>query len=394
MEVPLQWKLSVTGNNQVKSIMNDLNNSFQRGQISGSEYADSVSKIGRESNKVNNISRYQNQIFLSMHPNINKLSRAFSTFASVARTTLSLMTSINTLFIAQNTQSSALSDITASLAENRRELNRTLDPERIQQLNEEYAILLAKEKELKDQDNVTYWEQWLNVILGAGLYLNIFKNHLFKLLPIVTKLGPALGLIANPFIAIGTAMSLLGGYIADFLVGLLGLEEWRKNNGKLLEDFFLVAIPTALGAAGQYLSNFFLNDLPTWASQGWKTVSDVFVKTWNGLMGFIETGINLAIKGFSNFINMIINGINSIIAGINKISNSKLSLIPAFVVQGINIPRIDQSTAPVQGPVQPATAGSTYITVQGSVITERQLMGLVDDKFKEWMKSRGFTGFQ
>ena len=46
--------------------------------------------------------------------------------------------------------------------------------------------------------------------------------------------------------------------------------------------------------------------------------------------------------------------------------------------------------APNKGQIGPS---NTYITVQGSVIAERQLEQIMDDKFKQWMKDRGFTGF-
>lgn len=392
MQVPLEWKLSVSGDNEVKTVMSDLNSAFQRGQISGSDYADSMSKIGRESNKVNNISRYQNQIFLSMHPNINKLSRGFSTLASVARTAMTIFTTINTLMIAQNTTNSETARILADIAANNREIARTDNPERRQQLIEDNNVLNAQLKEQKGRDQQQFWE---GIAIGIGAVV-LVVDKIIKHIPTLLRFIPSLSALANPFIAIGVAMSLIGGYIADFLVGLLGISEWRENNGKLLTEFFTVSIPLALGQAGAFISNFFLNDLPNWASQGWKAVSDIFVFTWNTLMTIIEKGINGALKGFSDFVNTIINGINSIISGINRAFKSNIPKIQPFVVQNISLPKINSDVGSPAGSPNGGQIGpsNTYITVQGSVISEREFKSLMDNTFKQWMKDRGFTGYQ
>ena len=392
MQVPLEWKLSVTGNNQVKSVMSDLNSAFQRGQISGSDYADSMSKIARESNKVNNISRYQNQIFLSMHPNINKLSRGFSTLASVARTAMTIFTTINTLMIAQNTTSSETARILADIAENNREIVRTDDPERRQQLIEDNNVLNAQLKEQTGREQQQFWE---GIAIGIGAVV-LVVDKIIKYIPTLLRFIPALSALANPFIAIGIAVSLAGKLIADFLVGLLGISEWRENNGKLLTDFFTISIPMALGQAGQFLANFFMVDLPLWAANGWLMVTNSFVTTWNILMGFIETGINLALKGFASFVNSIINGINKIISGINLAFKSNIPKIGAFSVPNISLPRIVNDVGSPAGSPNGGQIGptNTYITVQGSVLSEREFKSLMDDTFKKWMKDRGFTGYQ
>lgn len=419
MQVPLEWKLSVTGNNQVKSVMSDLSNAFSRGQISGSEYADSMSKIGRESNKVNNISRYQNQIFLSMHPNINKLSRAFSTLSSVARTTLSVITSINTLMIAQNTGNAQSARIISSIAEKQRELNREQDPEKRQKLNEDIAVLNAELKEQTDMKTTEFWNglgiAMSVVTLTVAAVINILKQFGFTISNLIARLAPSIGgflggiqkalsglgvflapavaffaqlsnIFANP--AMGTNVALWASQFLGLIPGVKelrqGFSDWLNTWGKLDGSFIDTAVMK------------FFNDLPGVASSAWQAVTIATVTQWNVLIGYIETGINNVLKGFSNFVNVFINGINSIISGINKAFKSNIPMIQPFVIQNISLPKIDTNVGSPAGSSNVGQIGpsNTYITVQGSVITERQLMDLVDNKFKEWMKSRGFTGFQ
>src|SRR3990167_3654419 len=390
MQVPLEWKLSVTGNNNVKSVMSDLNTAFTRGQISGADYSDSLAKMGREANKVNNISRYQNQIFLSMHPNINKLSRAFSTFASVGRTALSILTAYNTLLISMNTQSSALSEVTTEISENRREFNRTLDPEKMQRLNEELAVLMARQKEIKDQEFNNTIQSWLQPLFDVGIILGLFKNHLGSIAKIFT--GGGFVAMGGIFSAIALGVAFAAEALYKFLLGIEDMDKWREGNIKALVTFFTVDIPNALGQAGLFLTNFFLSDLPRWASDGWMMVSDVFVKTWNILMGFIETGINGALKGFSDFVNKIISGINKIISVINKAFKSNIPIIAPFVIQNISLPKIDNNVNRPSGSNQGVIGPSnTYVTVQGTVLSEREFTSLMDSTFKKWMKDRGFT---
>ena len=393
MQVPLEWKLSVTGNNQVKSVMSDLNSAFERGQISGSDYADSMSKVGREANKVNNISRYQNQIFLSMHPNINKLSRAFSTFASVGRTALSIMTAFNTLLIATNTKSSSLVEEENKLADAMRGMARSIPgSEEWQEFNEAINVANARIKELKDQDFNTTLQTWLQPLFDIGIILGLFKNHLGSIAKILS--GGGFAVMGGIFTAIALAVAFAAEEMYKFLFGVTDMDKWRAENVQKLLNFFTIDIPNAIGQAGVFLTNFFLNDLPNWAASGWKTVSDIFVKTWNDLMGFIEVGINFAIKAFSDFVNKIIAGFNAIIKGINKIPGFNIPLIPQFKLEGIKIPKIgDGGTGanPSGGTIGPS---NTYITVQGSVLSEKELKSFMDSTFKQWMKDRGFTGYQ
>ena len=396
MQVPLEWKMSVSGNNQVKSVMNDLNSALARGQISTSDYADSQAKLAATARKVNSSHKQQNDIFMAMHPNVNKLSRSFSTFASIARTTLALMNSINLILIAQNTQSSSLAKVTAEMAEKQRELDRTQDPVARQKLIEDMSILRAKMEELKNQDMVTYWESWITGIIGAGLFANIFLKHIGTIsTALATGLGGAalatvLGLAAA-FVAVAAAGFFVGRILGDFVNTALEKWDffyWSKIEPMLVNmiDFFTVAIPNAVevfkeGVIAGFIAvaTYLTVDLPN----ALRTLAGGAIGIFNTIIGAVE-----------GLINTIIDGINRLIMAYNAVA-SKLGLGKLALLQHVSFDRLTLPEAPnkaANGPQQQGPS-NTYITVQGSILTERELMNMVDDNSKQSFKRRGLAEF-
>lgn len=403
MEVPLQWKLSVDGNNQVKSVMNDLNNAFDRGQISGSDYADSLSKMAREGNKANNIFRYQNQIYLSMHPSLNKLVRGMSAVASVGRTMQSIFNSLNILMLVNQGYSKEIATARADEAEAWRELNRAIasgDPEKIQMAQEKLNIALENTKSILNDDFMNKINNifgfFTNAVVSGGGIAYIIKNFgkdigkfftADKLAPLTGFLGTISNIFANP--AVGTNLAFFASQFLELIPGMKelkqGFSDWLHTWAEVDGSF----IDTAMMK--------FFQDLPIMAKNAWDFITISTVRTWNDIIGFIETGINFVIKGFSDFVNKIIAGFNSIIKGINKIPGFSIPLIPNFQIEGIQLPRLNTGdignpagspNGNVQGPT------NTYITIEGSVLSEREFTSLMDSTFKKWMKDRGFTGFQ
>src|SRR3990167_4661293 len=95
VSVPLSWKLEVHGANEVKSVMNDIQRAFERGQISLDDRNHSMSQLNRTAIQSNNIGRYQNNIYLAQHPLLLKTSRALSTVTSITRTLLTVSNALN-----------------------------------------------------------------------------------------------------------------------------------------------------------------------------------------------------------------------------------------------------------------------------------------------------------
>ena len=395
MEVPLQWKLSVSGNNEVKSVMSDLNSAFQRGQISGSDYADSMSKVGREANKVNNISRYQNQIFLSMHPNINKLSRGFSTLTSVTRTSLSLITAINTLFTAMNTNSQAMAEAMADVAEAERGINNSVPgSEPWIKWNEQLAIAKARVKELENQQFASTLTAW-----GIGIIAVIETGAaLIKILPTlvlwikslsIASMGAyiaflpiiiAVAAIAAGILLIGAAIEKISGKegpfsaLVDGAVEFLGL----KDEFMAIGEFFMVTLPNAIQQAGIF-----------------------FTTTWELIVVATRDLINWIVAGIEGLVNKFIDAINEMIKAYNATAGKILGTIG--LMSHVTLPRIKTDGSWVTTDQKDSSTGvkksggvgqgiTNNITVMGSILAENELKKISNDALKTELKKRGFTG--
>lgn len=395
MEVPLQWKLSVDGANNVKSVMADLESAFQRGQISSEEFAHSTSMLARNSRIYTNVGRSQNQLFLAMHPNINKLSRGFSTLTSITRTSLSLITSINTLFTAMNTNSEALSTAMADVAEAQRGVNNsTPGSEKWIQWNEQLAIAQAHVNDLKNQQFVTTLTAW-----GIGIIAVIESGAaLIKILPELALWIKSLSIaslsayvaflpiiyaitaIAAGVLLIGAALEKFSGKegpfsaLVDGAVEFLGL----KDEFMAIGEFFMVTLPSAIQQAGMF-----------------------FITTWELITVATRDLINWIVAGIEGLVNKFIDAINSMIKAYNATAGQLLGKIG--LMQHITLPRIKTDGSWVTTNQKDSATGAkktggvgqgiiNNITVMGSILAENELKKISNDALKTELKKRGFTG--
>lgn len=404
MEVPIIWKLQVEGADRVKSAMNDLNSALERGEITNEEYTKSLMALGRESGRLNNLSRTQTQIFLAMHPNINRLTRGFSTFASVSRSALSIANSINLAFLRGGQASSEVLDITAQIAELRREMERAPADEK-QGINEQIAILEARLKELKNAEVMGAISDVITAIGSIGLAISQTIPLVVKLIAKLTaakaisssiNLSPTGGLVPGVGgkgggFGVGGA---IGGAATGVAIGAAvfpSIDAWLKENNEGYAKWAEFR-DTVMGPA---INDFFMKTIP-------ETITKGFTTAWNGALTITQNVVNGIITGIEKLVNSFISAINSMIDAYNKTAGKIFGQLGKLGT--VSLPRINLNEYMIKSNEVGSPAGSpakgqigptnNYITVQGSVITERQLMSLVDDKFKEWMKSRGFTGFQ
>ena len=331
--------------------------------------------------------------------------------------------------IAQQGTSSALLETQAELAAATRDYNRAVaegDLEAQALAMERIGIASAKVKELMDAEFFQGIQGFLVTIASIVTALGSVNTLLgknsgilkfFKDIPALLKSAGIAAAILNPFTIIAAAALGAGFFISEFFRDTNEeFRAWQDNTKAILDDFFLVQIPLAVGNAAVALANFFLNDLPNWSSQGWLLVKDGFVLAWNAIAKALESGINLMITGFQSFINTIIRGINRIISGLNKLPGVSISKIAAISLPTISIPTIEAANG-FQGVVNQPTlflAGESgsesvsitprgrssssgnntiIINVQGSVVSENELMLLVDDYLKDNLKKRNFQGF-
>lgn len=427
VSIPIEWRLGIKGSDEVKSELDQLSAAFNKAKVSGGNYGKEQRALSTAVNRRIQEDRLQNNLLLAQHPMLLKSMRAISTISSLTRTLLTLQNALNLSKIANTLVDTEGMIITMEKNKLQRELNELEaqglgNSERAIQIREELAVLNAKEIEHIQNLKDSKFNEWITGIEGAlfsmsavalavGKNLASIKTGVSLLTGFATSLGGSLMLI-------GVASALIGGQIADWLVKLLGLEEWRANNGKMLENFFTQDIPLAIGNAGVALTQFFLTDLPTWGTMGMDLLKNVFVTAWNAIV----TGTNLAINGIISGIESLANSfviiINRMLSAYNNFAK-KVGLPKATLLAGVSLPRVNIPLIPAAkgfdgmvnsptmflageaGPEQVSitpngkSSGSNtvIINVAGSVITEKKLAYMVDQYQKQNLKSRGFTGW-
>ncbi|UVF62448.1 tail tape measure protein [Nitrososphaeria virus YSH_922147] len=425
---PLIFQLGISGSGEVKSELDRVTEAFNRAKASGGDYGKEQRALSSAVNRRINEDRLQNRLLLAQHPNLLKITRGLSTVSSITRTLLTLQNALNiSKLVSQGVDTQGL-QIQHDINEERRLQNDLIarglkdSPEYLASV-ERLNILLNQQKERIQEVKDTKFNDWVmtleGVIFAVSTAFLAFGKHLSSIVGFFGKLGSLTSGLLNPLTAIGTAMALIGGFIADWLVGLFGLNEWRENNGRLITEFFTQTIPQSLGQAGLFLTNFFLNDLPIWASQGLDFLKNLFETTWNSIISTTNAAINGIISGIESLSNSFISVINRMISAYNRVAKKiglpKLSTIEGMSLPRVNIPLITAAkgfdgmvnsptmfltgeAGPEHVSVTPnggsSRNGTTIIVnVQGSIMTERQLFSKLDNIQKGRLKGLGFTGY-
>ena len=426
VSVPLQWQISITGADHVKSTMAALQTAMDRGQISGRDMAHSMNMLARESRTYTNVGRSQSQLFLAMHPNVNKLSRGFSAFASVSRTALTITNSLNIALLRGTQVSAAQRELVGTIAELYRELNRA-PADKKQGITEQISILEAQLKEMKNAELLGGITDIVGAIGGIGMAVSSAIQIMPKLITALKGMSVASMLAFGPIgIAIGAIVLALIGLDMLFkaIFGEDYLSEWADKGSKALvelftvtiptalsyvittvTDFFKITIPMAIGQAAIAFSNFFLVDIPSWVMGGVNFIIGEFTKLKDFVLGII---------------NSIVNAIKSIIfpsgggtsggtsGGASNAASYRATMqSPTKRATGfegmVNTPQLMMvgdagpeyvSVTPHGGTRSGGGSTTIIVNVAGSIITEKELYSKLDQMQKNNMKRHGFTGFQ
>ncbi|MGY5148641.1 MAG: hypothetical protein ACW9W3_01090 [Candidatus Nitrosopumilus sp. bin_68KS] len=413
VEVPLSWRLEVKGAEQVKSKLSEINSQFQRGEISASDYGKSLREVRRDANVFTGISSLQNKIFLAQHPLINRLSKVGSTLSSVTRTLLSIQNAWNLATIASQGISSQLVDAQSDQARSQRLINKLTSEskqgtEEYARAQEDLAIATARVAEIMNDEKFQTFSNFTTQLLSA-------TGAIATITATLRTFGVSLAGIASSvgFLVTGIGAAFAGTPIADWIVSQIpALQDFRDNYLKpILDTFFTQTIPQALGSAAEFLANFFLNDLPNWGLSGLTLLHGAFVATWNSIIQATEGFVNNALSGIESFINSVIRAINRAISGLNKLPGVSIGHISSVSLGRVSIPTIAAANGfegMVNNPTnfmvaenspeyvsvtplskQPSTGITMNITVQGSILSERQLQKVVSDGLKSRLKQRG-----
>lgn len=180
-EIPLSWKLSVIGADDVKRQISDLQSKFASGQITTDQYAKGLRDASRQSGALANQSRVTNQLFLAQHPVLNQVSKSVSAFTGIMRTALSVQQALNIATLVMQGSSKGLAEQQNKLAEAQYELNKALesgDPEAISRALGRYNTEAAKLKELQDEIAA----QKFNNMITLGVSIALITGEMIQLI--------------------------------------------------------------------------------------------------------------------------------------------------------------------------------------------------------------------
>lgn len=223
VEVPLSWKLSVSGAEDVKAKLQDIQNQFNRGEVSSTEYAKGLREVNRDARTLTRQSDIQKNVFLAQYPAVNQLSRGLSAFNSVANAGVSIMNSLNLMFLRQGQDTTALAKLNSDIAETQRELNKAMmagDWSKVEELKSKLQELTnVKDNMIKDIDNRKL-QDWLTGFIGVSLAVGVATREIIKAIPYIQSIiGQLNGVRA--LLSLTTGAGFLSS-LGSSLLGLLG----------------------------------------------------------------------------------------------------------------------------------------------------------------------------
>lgn len=451
-ETILAWKAELQGAESVKDGLRKINEEVKKGGITQTESNKVVQLATKDTRNFRGEQNLLIRTFETAHPQLTKLTRAFSSFSHIARTGLNIANSLNIMWLRQANFVSAITDKEYELEVVERKLSESIrktgeDSQATRDLLAERNRILNEIANIKFDKTTQSWidlSTWINSgfveIASVGAFLKItfpafFDSLVTSITGAITGFtnfaGAVVGFFANPALSQG-----LPFFVSQFLGLIPGMKELKIVFSDFLHslgtidatwldqaipDFFNIIIPMAIGNAGAYLTNFFLVDMPKWGSDGLKLLSDAFIATWNSIISTTNLGVNAVISGVNSIINGAISAINAFISAINNIlKKAKLgtiSLIPKFQgIPTIDIPLIkaatgfngmvNRPTTFLAGEAGPESVSITpnggsngggitvVVNVQGSILTERELFRRVDENLKNELKKRNFRILQ
>ena len=417
VEVPLSWRLSIQGAEDVKNRLQEINSQFANGEIASSDYAKGLREVNRDARQLANIHNVNKNLNLALNPSWNLLSRSLSTVAHVSRAVMNITNALNLARLAGRAITEQEIENNRRMNEIQRELIDTTDltTEEVRALNEEYNQLVQRNKELKDQNTNQWFSDILTSVSSVALGIGVFGREIIKLLPNLVKLEGALiamnirlnmslgflGLLATVFTTIALASYYLSDiFLSDLIPSWEEMEYWWYSRGEpmfqSMSDWFTIQLPIAFLSTLTFMQDFFLPG---------------FMTIWNGIVSITAKAVNLLIGGLETLINSFIRVINRMISAYNRVARKvrlpTLSLIPTVQLPRLELPALTADVMPnfennalqlgtgipltlSGGNSSGGASQQIIVNVAGSVITERELFAKMDAYLKEKLKDRGF----
>lgn len=420
MAIPLEWKASISGVEDVKAKLQTLNQEYRNGQIGVQEYSAKSRLLTGTLRNVNSGFNQQKQILLATHPALNALSRGMSIFSSVSHSALSIINALNISNLNQIQHSQALTDKQLELIEARKELANliasglSLDDPRVLLAKQKVESLTKSIEDLNKQYAAQQSQQFATNTIALATAIGTMGTAIINIIPwlktfSVTSLA-AFGPIALLAVLIATAFGLIVAALAtvnpefkslnDSIIAII--PQWQ-----LFSD--AVSFLQATGEAhGAWLRDNFVPIFTTLIPTALVEAKTAFINFANGTIKLFEFMYNSVKNGFVFLINGIITGLNLLIKGFNKISPIKIGLIPHISVPDVKIPLIKAATG-FEGIVNRPTmflageagseavsirpngggGGTVIVHVHGSILAEREVERIGLNALKRDLKRVG-----
>lgn len=432
VEVPLSWKLSVSGAEDVKSKLAEVKSQFDRGAISSEGYAKGLREVNRDARTLTRQSDIQKNVWLASHPALNQLSRGMSAFNSVAHSALSISNALNLMFLRQQGDTTQLAVLQHDLAAAQRDYNKAVkDGDLVGQADamERIRIATAGIKELTDGQFFRGLSDFITMIGSISLAAGGIATAIKTIGPALAGLGTALGAgsLAEAFGILAAAAAPIAALAAGIAAAALGLTFFLA--GLNIEPFksWAESLSGIFGPVSKMFIGFFTIDAPkaineffTILSSNMRAVIDfmknVFITAWkiiweNDLVNAVKTALDNSWSYLTGWAQALVDFVLNIFKTGGRSSSSSNNFgggreggqvtgsLHASGFEGY----VNKPTMMMVG-----EAGGEYVSItphnqsngngttvifqnNGTIVSEREVFNKFDSWFKGELKKRGWT---
>jgi len=200
-EIPLKWKFTTAGTEDVKAKLNEVNRLLNSQEVDVKELDKAKRDLNRTVNQVVRAQTQQKNLYLAMHPNLLRVTRAMSTLNSVFRAGMAVSQTLNLMFLRQNSATAevARTSLAADIAQ--RDYNAAVrdfgvaSDEAQQKLNE-LNIALAEQEEAVNAEKQANLQKYFDIFTSVGTLISTTFNALMnnpKIADAVFRAGSKLG---------------------------------------------------------------------------------------------------------------------------------------------------------------------------------------------------------
>ena len=269
-ETVLKWRVELQGADGVKEGLRKINELVKDNKMTQTEANRAIQLATKDTRNFRAEQNLLNRSFQQAHPQLATLSRAMSTFGSVARAGLNIANSLNTMWIRQNTTLKSTSDEAYAYAKATREVSdayKSGDPQKIADALENQAIALNHLNEAQKTNNPDFWTKLFDigtVGLNIASAVSMIFTNLMKNTTIATAITNAGGLFGGIFSVAFKLAAYPIAAIADWLIpGLTGKTAMHKMGlaGSRMGSIFGLAFITATATAGALAAYYLIPEI-------------------------------------------------------------------------------------------------------------------------------------